>query len=164
MGTIAKGEITLSPVNDAYTVLLTPASCVINADFDGSNPKLQNATTTLIIKRGTKTIPFSILSISKSSVNVGVLWSKAQTTSAVLKLFSVPKDVLDGWIDITFRTADGFDYTSTIRFNFTVVRETSMLDWILDWEGSKTKVGGAYIMTPKLFVGHKDSVVHQVDR
>lgn len=164
MGTIAKGEITLSPVNDAYTVLLTPASCVINADFDGSNPKLQNATTTLIIKRGTKTIPFSILSISKSSVNVGVLWSKAQTTSAVLKLFSVPKDDLDGWIDITFRTADGFDYTSTIRFNFTVVRETSMLDWILDWEGSKTKVGGAYIMTPKLFVGHKDSVVHQVEQ
>lgn len=164
MGTIAKGEITLSPVNDAYTVLLTPASCVINADYDGSNPRLQNATTTLTIKRGTKTVPFSILGISKSSADVGVSFSTAQTTSAALKLLGVSKNDLSGWVDVTFRTADGFDYTSTVRFNFTIVRETSMLDWILDWEGSKTKVGGTYIMTPKLFVGHKESVVHTIEQ
>lgn len=164
MGTIAKGEITLSPVNDAYTVLLTPASCVINADYDGSNPKLQNAITTLIIKRGTKTVPFSILSISKSSTAIGVSYSSSQTTSASVKLLAISNSELGGWVDITFKTADGFDYTSTIRFNFTVVRETSMLDWILDWEGSKTKVGSTYIMTPKLFVGHKESVVHAVEQ
>lgn len=164
MGTIAKGEITLSPVNDAYTVLLTPVSCVINADYDGSNPKLQNAITTLIIKRGTKTVPFSILSISKSSAAIGVSYSSSQTTSASIKLLAISKSELGGWVDITFKTADGFDYTSTIRFNFTVVRETSMLDWILDWESSKTKVGSTYIMTPKLFVGHKESVVHAVEQ
>ncbi len=163
MGTIAKGEITLSPVNDAYSVLLTPASCIINADYDGSNPKLQNALTTLVIKRGTKTVPFYILSIAKSSGDIGVSFSTQQTTSATLKLLAISRNELGGWVDITFKTADGFDYTSTIRFNFTVVRETSMLDWILDWEGSKTKVGGTYIMTPKLFVGHKESVVHAVE-
>lgn len=163
MGTIAKGEITLSPVNDAYTVLLTPASCVINADFDGSNPKLQNATTTLIIKRGTKTVPFNILEVTKSSADVGVSFSTATTLSASLKLLGVSKNDLSGWFDITFRTQDGFDYTSTVRFNFTIVRESSMLDWILDWEGSKTKIGSTYIMTPKLFVGNKEKVAHPIE-
>lgn len=54
MGVIAKGEITLSNVNDAYTVSLTKTSCVVNADYDGSNPKLDEAYTTISVKRGDK--------------------------------------------------------------------------------------------------------------
>lgn len=30
-----------------------------------------------------------------------------------------------------------------------------MLDWIQDWEGNKTQIGGTSIITPKLFVGKK---------
>lgn len=52
MGTIAKSTITLSSVNDGYSVLLTPGSCVIHADFDGSNPNLDIAQTTISVMCG----------------------------------------------------------------------------------------------------------------
>ena len=72
MGTIAKGEITLVSVNDAYTVSLTPSSCVIKADFDGSNPQLDNAKSSITVKRGTKEIPFKIIAVGKSSNEITV--------------------------------------------------------------------------------------------
>ena len=74
MGTIAKGEITLSPVNDAYTVLLTPSSCSISADFDGSNPNLTNAKGTITVKRGTKIVPFKVRQVVYSSAGISVSW------------------------------------------------------------------------------------------
>ena len=45
MGTVAKSSITLVSISDAYSLSLTPNSCVIKADFDGSNPKLEHAYT-----------------------------------------------------------------------------------------------------------------------
>ena len=81
MSTIAKGEITLSPVNDAYTVLITPASCTITADFDGSNPHLDNAKGTITVKRGTLEVPFKITGIAKSSDTIAVSYSSQQATT-----------------------------------------------------------------------------------
>ena len=80
MGTIAKGEITLSPVNDAYTVLLTPSSCSISADFDGSNPNLTNAKGTITVKRGTKIVPFKIDRVSYSDSGIKISWVQQEVT------------------------------------------------------------------------------------
>lgn len=154
MGTIAKGEITLSPVNDAYTVLITPASCTIKADFDGSNPQLDNAKGTITIKRGTRDVPFHVVA---PHISTGGSVAFANQTSSIVafEVTSLPNNVLNGTVGFDIKTDDGFDYQTTVQFAFTIVRESTMLDWIKDWEGSKTKVGGTYIMTPKMFVGKK---------
>lgn len=164
MSTIAKGEITLSPVNDAYTVSLTPSSCVIKADFDGSNPQLSNAKGTITIKRGTKEVEFYLDRIEKSSDNIHINFPQTpRGTSIAFNLTAIDNTSLNGWVDIKLVVADSMGYKTTVRFNYTVVRESTMLDWIQDWEGSKTKVGGTYIMTPKLFVGKKEEVVKTVN-
>lgn len=163
MSTIAKGEITLSPVNDAYTVLITPASCTITADFDGSNPHLDNAKGTITVKRGTLEVPFKITGIAKSSESIGVSYSGQQATTMPFAITQVGNTILNGYVDFNLKTDDGFNYTTQIRFAFSIVRESTMLDWIQDWEGSKTKIGGTYIMTPKLFVGKKEDVVAEVN-
>lgn len=158
MGTIAKGEITLSPVNDAYTVSITPASCTIKADFDGSNPQLDNAKGTITIKRGTRDVPFHVVA---PHISTGGSVAFANQTSSIVafEVTSLPSNVLNGTVGFDIKTDDGFDYQTTVQFAFTIVRESTMLDWIKDWEGSKTKVGGAYIMTPKMFVGKKEDIV-----
>lgn len=159
MGTIAKGEITLSPVNDAYTVLLTPSSCSISADFDGSNPNLTHAKGTITVKRGTKTVPFKVDSITTSSAAIGVKWIPQEATTLPFAITDIPNTILDGYVKFHITTQDGFNYSTEVQFHFNIVRESTMLDWIQDWEGSKTKIGGTYIMTPKLFVGKKEAIL-----
>lgn len=159
MGTIAKGEITLSPVNDAYTVLLTPSSCSISADFDGSNPNLTNAKGTITVKRGAKIVPFIIERVSYSDSGIKVSWTGQEATTMPFVITQIPNTVLDGYIKFYLTTQDGFNYSTEVQLAFNIVRESTMLDWIQDWEGSKTKVGGTYIMTPKLFVGKKEAVL-----
>lgn len=159
MGTIAKGEITLSPVNDAYTVLLTPSSCSISADFDGSNPNLTNAKGTITVKRGTKIVPFKIDGVSYSDSGIKISWVQQEVTVMPFVVTHIPNTILDGYVKFHIITQDGFNYSTEVQFAFNIVRESTMLDWIQDWEGSKTKVSGTYIMTPKLFVGKKEAIL-----
>lgn len=163
MGTIAKGEITLSPVNDAYTVSITPATCTINADFSGVPTSLSNARGTIIVKRGSDSVPSTITSVTKSETGIQLQRDISSAITHVFSLDSIPVTETDGWIDFTIVTDDVYQYTTVVRFTYTVVRESTMLDWIQDWEGSKTKIGGTYIMTPKLFVGKKEDVAEEVD-
>lgn len=161
MGVIAKGEITLSTVNDAYTVSLSKTSCVVNADYDGSNPKLDEAYTTITVKRGDKPQWFKVKLIS--TTNDGIVIRNVSMPSGgdentlfkecVFLFDSVPTDVLEGSATIQISTEDG--YVADVVFSYTVVRESTMLDWIQDWEGNKTQIGGTSIITPKLFVGKK---------
>lgn len=153
MGYIAKGSITLDTVNDAYTVSLSKQSCVIHADFDGSNPKLSEAQTTVTVLRGDKVMAFDCVSLTDGGT-IGFTIENTNRISYRIALTSIPKDSLEGTLQFRITTDDG--YTTTIQFSYTVVRESTMLDWIKDWEGSKTKIGGTYIMTPKIFIGRKD--------
>lgn len=153
MGYIAKGSITLDTVNDAYTVSLSKQSCVIHADFDGSNPKLSEAQTTVTVLRGDKVMAFDCVSLTDGGT-IGFTIENTNRTSYRIALTSIPKDSLEGTLQFRITTDDG--YTTTIQLSYTVVRESTMLDWIKDWEGGKTKIGGTYIMTPKIFIGRKD--------
>ncbi len=153
MATIAKAMITLTNVNDAYSVVLSPDSCVIKADFDGTNPNLDAAFTDITVMRGeTKhTYKLEVAAISNSAITYELGSVDAYTKR--IKLTNVPADALSGYLSFTVSTDD--DYVATVTFQYSVVRETSMLDWILDWENNKTKIGDDYLITPKLFVGKK---------
>lgn len=153
MSTIAKGETTISPVNDAYTVLLTPSSCSISAGFDGSNPLLDHANGVITIKRGTREVPFTVNNYDVSDSGIVVSISSQSETVKQFSISKIPTTVLDGNIKFTLTTEDGFNYSTEVTFSFNVVRESTMLDWIQDWESNKTSIGNSYVITPKIFVG-----------
>ena len=52
MAQLASADITLTAVSDACSVVLSPSSCAIHADFDGSNPILTHAYTDINVVRG----------------------------------------------------------------------------------------------------------------
>lgn len=163
MPTIAKGEITISTVNDAFTVSVTPSLCVIRAAFDGNSPILDNTEATISILLGNKKIPFGIVAPHVSTNGVTFTYSlSSDNTVLTVKITNIPNTIADGWVSFEIQTLDNLKQVLNVQFPFTVVRESSMLDWIQDWEGSKTKIGGTYIMTPNLFVGKKEAVVSKI--
>ena len=157
MATIAKGMITLSSVNDAFSVSLNPNSCVINADWDGSNPRLDNAYTDIRVYRGDVAVEFSqpvILGYSNNAVTASV--TKIDNQTWRIKFATIDTSSLNGKVNL--KIVVGTEFATTVSFGYTVVRETSMLDWILDWEGrAKTEIAGEHIITPKIFVGKSEN-------
>lgn len=157
MATIAKGMITLSSVNDAFSVSLNPNSCVINADWDGNNPRLDNAYTDIRVYRGDVGVEFSqpiILGYSNSNITATV--TKIDNKTWRVKFATIDTLSLNGKVNL--KIVVGTEFATTVSFGYTVVRETSMLDWILDWEGrEKTEIAGEHIITPKIFVGKSEN-------
>lgn len=153
MATIAKGSITLVNVNDAYSVLFTPDSCAIKADFDGTNPDLTNAYTDITVVRGEEkhTFKLTLASFSNTAITYQQIAIDAYTKR--IRLTSIPSDVLSGALTFTITTDD--EFVADVTFTYSVIRETSMLDWILDWESNKTVIGDSYLISPKIFVGKK---------
>lgn len=153
MATIAKGSITLVNVNDAYSVLFTPDSCAIKADFDGTNPDLTNAYTDITVVRGEEkhTFKLTLASFSNTAITYQQIAIDAYTKR--IRLTSIPSDVLSGALTFTIATDD--EFVADVTFTYSVIRETSMLDWILDWENNKTVIGNSYLISPKIFVGKK---------
>lgn len=155
MGTVAKSSITLVSISDAYSLSLTPNSCVIKADFDGSNPKLEHAYTIISAYCGDEKTPIEIDSstIIKSNDNIECQLIKVDSYRYRLSIISLPVDILQGYIEIP--VLSGASAGLTGRFTFSIVRESTMLDWIQDWENNKTTIGSSYVITPKIFVGKK---------
>lgn len=155
MGTVAKSSITLVSISDAYSLSLTQNSCVIKADFDGSNPKLEHAYTIISAYCGDEKTPIEIDSstIIKSNDNIECQLIKVDSYRYRLSIISLPVDILQGYIEIP--VLSGVSAGLTGRFTFSIVRESTMLDWIQDWENNKTTIGSSYVITPKIFVGKK---------
>ena len=153
MATIAKGSITLVNVNDAYSVLFTPDSCAIKADFDGTHPDLTNAYTDITVVRGEEKHTFKLTLASFSNTAITYQQTAIDAYTKRIRLTSIPSDVLSGALTFTITTDD--EFVADVTFTYSVIRETSMLDWILDWESNKTVIGDSYLISPKIFVGKK---------
>ena len=153
MGTVAKSSITLTSISDAYSTSLAPSVCVIHADFDGNNPVLTNAYTHISVYCGETKIPLTIESVKVSHPSIKHSLLKVDDFTYKLSITALDCSLLEGSVDIT---VNANSFTTLIgRFLFSIERESTMLDWIQDWEGNKTSIGGSSIITPKLFVGKK---------
>lgn len=147
--------ITLSSVNDAFTVSLSPSSCVINAKWNGEDPDYSNAYADLIVYRGEVAMPFEIVDVT--TTNIGNCDAEDRPNHVKrIKITEILNGALSGKVSLNIKC--GNDFTTWVHLPFTVVRETSMLDWILDWEGrEKTEIAGEHIITPKIFVGKSEN-------
>lgn len=144
----------MSSVNDAYSVSLSPSSCVINADYNGKNPKLTYAYSDIRVIRGETAVPFDKPKFLSATNNSGGDIIQIDETTWRVQFTSIPETDLSG--SVQFEIKVGTDFQTVVTFAYTVVRETSMLDWILDWNGTYTEISGKWIITPKIFAGTKD--------
>lgn len=160
MATIAKSSITLVSISDAYSVSLQPSNITINADPYGNNVQLDNAFTIISLYCGDLQVP-----ISSGKVIASSLWGEnepfhksdchleAVDNTLKLSITNIGK-ALNGWREVEIFTNAGQRLTA--RFSYTVVRETTMLDWILEWDKNLTEISGDHVATPNAFIGNKD--------
>ena len=67
---IASNSIILTPVNDGFTVLVSPSSCTISADFNGGNQNLDRAFADIKLFLGPKQLAFKLNVVEKSNSNI----------------------------------------------------------------------------------------------
>ena len=142
MAIIAKGMITLTNVNDAYSVLATPNVCAIKADFDGSNPVLSDAYCDISVLRGDVKTPFTIHAVILSHDNIQYNIT-GDDYNKHLALTAIPSDVSSGSITLEVLTED--ELVVNVIFQYSVIKEAAMLDWIQEWENNKTIIGSSKI-------------------
>lgn len=157
MAILGEANITLTAVNDSCSVVITPSSCVIHANYDGTNPQLSNAYADIYVVRGKEKLLITASNIiikSKSNSDINTAFITINSTTQRLKITGLPTTVISGNIELLV----SFDtFSSSVHFQFSVVRESTMLDWIQDWETNKTQIGGQYVITPRIWAGYKDS-------
>lgn len=151
MGVLATGNITLTSINDGCSVVLSKSSCVVNASLDGKQPDLSEAFTEVSLMRGSEQIPISSANITVSAPDgVAYAITTVSDTTQKVAVTSIPASLKSCTVSIKVTHPI---YSTTVMFSIAVVRETSMLDWILDWESNKTTIGSTYILTPKIYAG-----------
>lgn len=150
---LARGQITIAVVNDGYTLSLSAASVSITANHDGSNPDLSCANTLVTIKKGGMDLPFDITNIVPSSDGIRYAYESAGTCAWKVSIIGIESYITSGYLDIHIRTQD--NYQTSVRFGLSVVHNTAGLEWIETWNGTHTQIGENYVITPKIFAGHK---------
>ena len=152
---LAQGYITIAVVNDGYSLSLTTSSVSIPANHDGSGPDLSCAYTNVSLSKGNVSQPIEIINVIPSTNGIQYTYVPAGPYNWKVSIIGLASDITSGYLDIIVRTPDG--YQTSARFNFSVVRNTTSLDWIEEWNGTHTQIGSNYVITPKLFAGHKTS-------
>lgn len=152
---LAQGYITIAVVNDGYSLSLTTSSVSIPANHDGSDPDLSCAYTNVSLSKGNVSQPIEIINVIPSTNGIQYTYVPAGPYNWKVSIIGLVSDITSGYLDIIVRTPDG--YQTSARFNFSVVRNTTSLDWIEEWNGTHTQIGSNYVITPKLFAGHKTS-------
>jgi hypothetical protein len=156
MAKIAQEMIIINSVSDAYSVSLSPSSCVIKADYDGANPDLDYATATIRVFCGEEAVDFTAEVSEVSDDKLEYVLEQVNNTTMSLQLIDISSEEQSGSITLSI-SANGGEYNTSVTYQYTVVRETSMLDWILEWNSSATTISGQYVITPKLFAGKKET-------
>lgn len=154
MSIVAKGMITLSSVNDAYSIHVSPSTCIIKADFDGSNPQLENAYTDIKVIQGNHEVKLDAPTLLGVSNGTSCSLQKIDDFTWRLLIEKISTDTINGEIAFEVKVGDG--YSALSKFTYTVLRESSSLQWIQDWNGTYTEISGKWVITPKIFAGTKN--------
>lgn len=151
---LARGYITIAAVSDGYSLSLTAASVSIPANHDGSNPDLEHAETTVTLSHGNDAVAFDVVNVIPSSDGIKYTYKKAGECAWNVAIIGLDSSITSGYLEIRVRTKDG-KYETSVKFSFSVVKNTVGVDWIEEWDGTHSQIGENYVITPKLFAGHK---------
>lgn len=112
MGLVAKGQKTITRLEDGYTIRLAPQAIVIPANADGSNPVLTSAKTRVFLEKGGANIAITINSV----VGTG-----CTATFSGIEVSITAVSATQGSITINFTGADG--YAGIAQVNFVVSKQ-----------------------------------------
>lgn len=150
---LAQGYITIAVVNDGYSLSLTTSSVSIPANHDGSNPDLSCAYTHISLSKGNTNQQFEITNITPSDNGIKYSYVANGPYAWKVSITGLASNITSGYLNIVMRASDG--HQASAKFNFSVIRNIASIDWINEWNGTRNQIGSNYVITPKIFAGHK---------
>ena len=150
---LAQGYITIAVVNDGYSLSLTTPSVSIPANHDGSNPDLSCAYTHISLSKGNTSQQFEITNVTPSDNGIKYSYVPNGPYAWKVAITGLASNITSGYLNIVMRTSNG--HQASAKFNFSVIRNIASIDWIKEWNGTRNQIGSNYVITPKIFAGHK---------
>lgn len=158
---VAKGQVTLTTLDEAFHVSQSAGEYVFPASSDGTIVSALTVVSTIQVTQGNNPYTaFTIGCIAKpsgfSSITVDnnrktVTYTVAGNTSTLSDHGSLIIPVL----------IQGVTYSLSFRWakakSGTAGKDTNLLDWVNDWNTNKTQINNTSVITPKIFAGVKNS-------
>lgn len=155
----AKSGVTGGNGKDGYTVKSSRQGCTIATDVNGRIHTSVSVSTVISVLRGTTSVTPVIGTLPTVA---GCSLTKSGTT--VTLVFNVGTSLSEqGVIDLPL-TVDGIAFS--VPFSYAKTRagatgapgvDANLLDWVSDWNTNKTVINNSTVITPKIFVGVKNS-------
>lgn len=109
---VAKGQKTITKLDDGYTIRLAPPAIVIPTNSDGSNPVLTAAKTRLFLEKGGVNVPLTITSVVGTGCTAAYTGIETRITGI---------SATEGSVAIYFSGTDG--YTGNVQVNFVISKQ-----------------------------------------
>lgn len=158
---IAKGQVSITTLKDAYHISQTVGEYVFPASSTGTVVSAITVVSTIKVVQGSTSItnftlgtiikPAGFSAITVNNVQKTVTYSVAANTTTLAEHGSLTVPVL----------LDGVVYS--LSFGWTKARsgstgkDANLLDWVNDWNTNKTLINKSTVITPKIFAGTKNS-------
>lgn len=109
---VAKGQKTITKLDDGYTIRLAPPAIVIPTNSDGSNPVLTAAKARLFLEKGGINVPLTITSVVGTGCTAAFTGIETRITGI---------SATEGSVAIYFTGTDG--YVSNTQINFVISKQ-----------------------------------------
>lgn len=161
---VAKGQVTITTLDDAYHVSQSVGEYVFPALSDGTIATAITVTSTIKVTQGdTNYTGFTIGAITKpagfsnivvDNIKKAVTYTVSANTTTLANHGSVIVPVIIRGIiyHLSFQWAKANRGSSGIPGV-----DANLLDWVKDWNSSKTQINGTTVITPKIYAGVKHS-------
>lgn len=164
MALIARGQITIRVAADTYSVYQTIDKAAIACDHTGKVLSSLVINSVISVRQGETPVSgfnigaistptgFTSITVNQGTKTVSYTVSGGNTTLADTGTITIPVIVNGQTFTISFgwyKVKAGAPGTPGI--------DTSLLDWVADWNSGKTVIDGQSVITPKIFAGTKNS-------
>lgn len=136
---------------DGYSVLLSPESIVLPSESTGTVIDYSLAKTSVNLLQGSVSLPFIISIVNQVGCTASIVGATVAIVSATNNWGFVEFSVTYN----DFSCIKRFSYTKSIKAKDGV--DSNLLDWVLDWNSSKTTIESNTILTPKIYAGSKNA-------
>ena len=158
---IARGQATILVQKDSYTIHQSVGEYIFPANNNGVLSQAVTFSSTIKVTLGddnltnftigavTKPAGFSAITVNNTNKTVTYSVAAGTTTMADSGLVTIPVTIAGQTYTITFSYAKAKTGAAGV--------DSNMLDWVSDWNSTKTVIGSQSVITPKLFAGTKNA-------
>lgn len=161
---LAKGQVTITTLDDAYHIGQSVGEYVFPASFNGTIVTAVTVVSTIKVTQGnTNLTNFTIGTISKPAGFSRITVDNVQKTVTYLVAANTSTLADHGSLNIPIFIG-GMTYH--LSFQWAKAKsgaagapgvDANLLDWVSDWNTNKTVINNSTVITPKIFAGVKSS-------